>query len=720
MQVQFCTANTNANGKPQKLWLHLIMTLLLASFLVSCGGGGGGGSPAEIQVPAPYIFSTISSFEKGKAPLGLLPTGSNSLVSVSVLNDADGSVISNAIATANGQTLQYSATNKDYWAFLTIDPSQPIEVRVALSGKTYIASTNQFATYPSLDAPVSGDWWYSGEPNQLSWKGAASNSETYALGIMSSAGDILWPQDGRFQIASAEALQQTIGTGALRSGDYYALVGQRKIVDFKGATTQSGMAVRAFSSASISIFDSPISLQSINITTNDQNVAINESIQVTATGTYTNGKTKDITSTVVWSSWDPGVATVSATGKVTGTNIGQTTIQASGNGNVYTNAPVNVFRNASSFSISPASPLSQAVAYQIDYEHSGSASFKAPLNFPTAATWSTSLNGNTSYPLIAEGKVFVITGASTVTSDRGASMYALSVQTGSVLWGPVDIPGTSPFKWGSHAYDNGTIYVLGSDGVLRTFDATTGKPGWFVYATSNSWTSISSPVAKNGVVYVANEAGVGAYDQKNGNLLWLSRSIGNAGFTPAITEDGVVASAGCDLGKFDLRTGALLWRHNGPCSGSSSSAIAYSNKKVFVAGLGEHGIFDATTGTKIKDLPIITLPALANATAYTIQLGTLSAIDVASQIGQWSFSGDGKLISAPLVISGTVLIASETGNVYALDASTGVQVWNGNAGQPIRAPYFFDIYPTSGLGAGEGYLVVPAGNRLTAWRLSAP
>src|SRR5262245_56043532 len=60
--------------------------------------------------------------------------------------------------------------------------------------------------------------------------------------------------------------------------------------------------------------------------------------QLTATGTYTNGKnntyyTDDITDQVVWESSITDVATVSATGLVTPTGCGITTINAkAGNG----------------------------------------------------------------------------------------------------------------------------------------------------------------------------------------------------------------------------------------------------------------------------------------------------------------------------------------------------------------------------------------------------
>ena len=707
-----------------RIYRRLLLGLCACGLLASCGGGGGGGSSnGNTSTATPYIFSTISSFEAGKVPPSLTPNGSNVLVSISVLNDSDGSSISNAIASVNGLTLQYSSQSQDYSGYLALGPGAPIEVRVVLNGKTYTASSSLFASYPVLTAPANNDWWYSGDLHQLQWTGTIGSTETYSVGIISTAGDLVWPTDGRFQIASQGTTQASVGTGAVQGGDYYALVAQRKLVDFPGAASQSGMSIRAFAHAPISVFDSPVMLQSITISAASPNIALNGVQQLSATGSYSNNRTKDITNAVVWSTSDASVATVSATGQVTGARIGQANIQAAlTNTLAYTNLAVNVYRDAASSTNSAATPLSQAVAYQIDYAHSGVVTLRAPLSFPTSATWSTALNGPTSYPLIADGKVFVITGASAVTSDRGASLYALNAQTGAILWGPVDIPSGATFaeKWAGHAYDNGTVFVLGSDGMLRSFNGNTGSPGWFVSTTLYGAFNISAPVAKDGRVYIANVGGVGAYDQANGSLLW-SQWVGvSPGATPAIADDGLLASAGCIVGKFDLRTGASLWTNQNGCSSGASSPIAYANHIGVAAGLGANVIFNSATGNRISNNYGVVLPALGNAMSYSVNLGSLSAIDSASQIGQWNFSGDGHLNSAPLLINNTVVVASDSGNVYALDGTTGAQLWVGNAGQSIRAPSFVDFYPTSGLAAGLGFLVVPAGNSLAAWRIAAP
>jgi hypothetical protein len=76
----------------------------------------------------------------------------------------------------------------------------------------------------------------------------------------------------------------------------------------------------------------PSGLDSIQVTPGIQALAVGQTAQFTATGTYGNAKhpsTQNVTSLVTWSSTTPAVATVSAAGVVTAVSAGTATITAS-------------------------------------------------------------------------------------------------------------------------------------------------------------------------------------------------------------------------------------------------------------------------------------------------------------------------------------------------------------------------------------------------------
>jgi outer membrane protein assembly factor BamB len=268
------------------------------------------------------------------------------------------------------------------------------------------------------------------------------------------------------------------------------------LVDIPNAHPDSGFIIGGFNYVPIAVVNErPATLLSIAVTPNNPTVTVGKTKQLTATGSYSNGSTQDLTAQATWQSSDPAKATVSDTGLVAGQNYGSTTVSAT-LGSISGSTLVNVFQPTPS----PVPPLSQAVTYQIDYAHSGRAVFQDPITFPNNPAWSVTLNGAISYPLIAGGMVYVTTSSpGTGGGIYGTSLYALDEETGDIVWGPVAISGT--YYWSASAYDHGKIFVINFDGLLRSFDAVTGTPGWSKQLPGQ-YAFTSPPTAINGIVYV--------------------------------------------------------------------------------------------------------------------------------------------------------------------------------------------------------------------------
>jgi outer membrane protein assembly factor BamB len=500
------------------------------------------------------------------------------------------------------------------------------------------------------------------------------------------------------------------------------------LVDIPNAHPDSGFIIGGFNYVPIAVVNErPATLLSIAVTPNNPTVTVGKTRQLTATGSYSNGSTQDLTAQATWQSSDPAKATVGSTGLVTGQNYGSTTVMAT-LGSISGSTLVNVFQPTPS----PVPPLSQAVTYQIDYAHSGRAVFQDPITFPNNPAWSVTLNGAISYPLIAGGMVYVTTSSPGAGGGlNGTSLYALNLQTGAIAWGPVPISGNT--NWSASAYDHGKIFVINFDGLLRSFDAATGTPGWSKQLPGQYWFD-SPPTAVNGIVYVGGSGSGGtlyAVDETTGNVLWTAGVANGQQSAPAVSSDGVFVSYPCQVYKFDPITGASLWHYSGPCSGGGGKTSAYANGLLYVRDIIDFNspfgqIYDATNGTQVGTFNVGTfqigpIPAFGTTTGFFLNDGTLQAIDLTSRDLLWSFTGDGQLVSAPIVINEAVFVGSSSGKVYAVNVTTGSKLWEGNAGASITGPDEQNlIQPLTGLGAGEGYLVVPAGSVLTAWKLSGP
>jgi outer membrane protein assembly factor BamB len=718
----------------RRLFLR-IASVVSCLILAAChggGGGGGGSAGSSSATAAPYILATVISFPTTNVPAGFVPAGFNSGASVEVLDSSSGAPITNASVSVNGVPLAYDSANQDYEGGISVNPASSVSLSVTVGSTTYTASATQFTSYPTITSPLAGTTWSSFVSNLAAWSGVAPTaSSLYALGVVDTNGQLLWPSGNVVQVLPTTTTSYPIPPYSLSAGNRLVIVGLTDLVDIPNADPNSGLIIGGFNYVPITVINRQIAtLLSIAVTPNNLTITAGKTQQLTVTGSYSDGSTQDLTTQITWQSSDPTKATISSTGVVTGQNYGSTTVMAT-YGGISGSTLVNVFQ----LNPSPTPPLSQAVTYQIDYAHSGNAVFPNPITFPSSATWSTTLNGATSYPsisypLIAGGMVYVTTsGLSLGGGTYGAWLYALDEQTGHIVWGPIAL--SSDYSTSASAYDHGKIFVINYDGLLRSFDAATGTPGWSTQLPGQ-WAFTSPPTAINGIVYVGGAGSGGtlyAVDEATGNVLWTATVWNGDYSSPAVSSDGVFVSYPCQVYKFDPITGTSLWHYSGPCEGGGGETSVYANGLLYVRDFINFNspfgqIYDATSGTRVGTFNVGTsqvgpIPAIGTTTGFFLNSGSLQAIDLTSHNILWSFTGDGSLVSDPIVINQDVIVGSSSGNVYAIDATTGLQIWKGNAGSAIAGNDNHALTPT-GFGAGEGYLVVPAGNVLTAWKLSGP
>jgi outer membrane protein assembly factor BamB len=379
---------------------------------------------------------------------------------------------------------------------------------------------------------------------------------------------------------------------------------------------------------------------------------------------------------------------------------------------------------ALAFTAGPVSPpRPQAVTYHQDPARSGRVTFGQSLTFPTSSSWSLDLGSSVSYPLIADGKVFVLT-AGTSAGGVGAQLHGFDLGSGAALWDPIDIPNVFS-SWAGHAYDAGQVFVVNMDGVLRSFDGATGALRWATPLSSASPDLFdSAPAVLDGTVYVGAAGRMFAVDAASGATRWMTTFPGSeAPF--AVVADGVYVSYACEERKLDLLTGSLVWGHM-RCSGGGGHVPAYADGLAYVRdiGNGQATIYDASSGEKIglfASGDTASIPALSPEALFVVDGGRLRSHDLRGQGTNWDAGFLDALASEPIVIDGAAIAVSADGTVHAVDAASGSEIWTASAGAPIYVPFFGDSSkPLPGIAAGEGYLLVPAGNLLTAWRLTPP
>lgn len=413
------------------------------------------------------------------------------------------------------------------------------------------------------------------------------------------------------------------------------------------------------------------------------------------------------TSTVEWNSTALATTLISSTELLAQVPAGD--INATGTASVIVSDPNSPPGTTGAQTITIVPPSKDAVAFQINPAHSGAVTFNS-VSFPSNPTWSVNVGGTPSYALIADGKVIV----TIKLSNSNSEILALDQTTGNTVWGPILMSGVA-----TAAYDNGRVFVLsgavGAVAILQALDANTGAVEWSTNLTGRYIFS-GMPTAEDGTVYAITEGSLNAVTESIGTVLWTA-GVDGLNATPAVTADGIYTTYPCLT--FDLRpaTGEIVWQSSPNCGSSGGGSMpAVANQLVYAANTlsGYSGnIFNAETGAIEGSYSADTPPAFGATTGYFLQSGTLRGVTIANNTVQWSFTGDGQLSGAPIAVNQYVFIGSGSGNLYALDGTTGTQVWKVTLAAPIDANPAF-----SGLAAGDGLLIVPSGTNVTAYTLS--
>ena len=346
-----------------------------------------------------------------------------------------------------------------------IELNQPIGGvdQVAVLDNASAASTSTACPGPSITTTQPDEFILSGI-----WlsQNAAAVSSPFTLGSTPRGNSIAWDS-------------------ALSAGTYQPT--------YTASGTDDGYAINVVSFTSGTA--SPPVLDSIAVTPANPSVVLGNGQQFTATGTYSNGSTQNLTSTATWSSSTPGVATMNTTGMATSVSAGSTTIMAalgSINGSTaltVTSAPALV-----SIAVTPANP-SVVLGNGQQFTATGTYSNGSTQNLTSTATWSSSTPGVATMNTTGMA-TSVSAGSTTITAALGSinGSTALTVTSAPALVSIAVMPANPSVVLGNGqqftatgTYSNGSTQNLTS---TATWSSST--PGVATMNTTGLATSVSA------------------------------------------------------------------------------------------------------------------------------------------------------------------------------------------------------------------------------------
>ena len=348
-------------------------------------------------------------------------------------------------------------------------------------------------------------------------------------------------------------------------------------------------------------------LTSIAVTPTNPSIALGTTEQFTATGTYSDASTQNLTNSVTWSSSNTAVAAVSnalgSEGLATSVSVGSTTITAtdpatsiSGNTTLTVAAAV-----LTSLAVTPANPSIVVGATQ-PFTATGTYSDGSTQDLTSSVTWSSSN-----------------TAAATVSNASGTAGLATSVSAGTTMITATDpatsISGNTPLTVAPHIALIGAASAGSDSGVLsltistpagtvagdlmiativvRPSSATITAPasGWTLVRRIDNGASIANSLAVYRRVASAGEPGSHTWT--------FSSSTGSAG--------GIASFSGVD----------------------TSNPIDVENGQTTASGL-THSTPSVMTNT--ANTMIVSSHAFASSATWTPPTGMAEAVDVASVV----------------------------------------------------------------------------------------
>jgi len=577
---------------------------------------------------------------------------------------------------------------------------------VNVGGTTYTGSATQFTSYPVISAPVVGATLSSGAANLVAWSGGApTTNAAYALGVLDSAdpnGVPVWPPGNTIQALPTATTSFTVGPNSISVGSRIVIVGIATELDIPNAAPNSGIVIGGFNYVPVTVTNgSTATLLSIAVTPGNPSIVNGTTVQLTATGTFSDSSTQDLTTQVIWSSSDSTKATVSSTGRVTALATGATTLTAA-SGNISGSTQANAFQ--------PSTPSPDWAGFQGDARHSGfvNAQFDPSL---FTQIWSWSRPAGDPEPIGGINSVATTAGKVIVTKDvyfgQGA-VYALNEADGTLNW---TYAFGSMASEGPPAFANGNVFVPTTDPgeqcVTWAIDATLGT-FQFKMPSTCQWSNFFAPTALDGSVLQTAEYGsVYSYSIFSGGLQWevpagaydQSTSAADAQYA---YQYGIGAGSPA-LKVFDRMTGVTVASIADPFASASfysmfsAPMLGATGDAIVFSGGGFSGRA-ASSSEQFASRPLVsynitgraiawrsanaylTHPAIANGVIYAARNApaTLDALGEADGHILWSWTppaGDTSFHRNTVVTNNLVFVSTDA-NVYAIDLNTHQAVWH--------------------------------------------
>lgn len=257
------------------------------------------------------------SYDGAMHDLGV-PTGTSESEALAI--NASGTIVGSALASqlSPPQAWVSGPTGGMQLLDTLIDPSLGWNLRVAAG----INDSGQIAGYGAHNGAIHAFRLTPAAPATLSGITVAPATPTVSIGATQQ-----FTATGTYSDGSSADLTAVVTWSSTKSK--VATIDSSGLLTAVARGATKVTATSGSSSASTMVTVAPaVTLKHLAVTPVKAKIPGGSVQQFTATGTYSDGSTADVTSAVAWSTADPTVATIDASGQLTSVNQGRTTVTA--------------------------------------------------------------------------------------------------------------------------------------------------------------------------------------------------------------------------------------------------------------------------------------------------------------------------------------------------------------------------------------------------------
>ena len=333
-----------------------------------------------------------------------MPTGDTlSFVATGTYSDGSTSAITSTVTWASSNTTIATISTAGLATTIANGSTNITATKGSVSGNTTLTVTS--ATVTAVTVTPTGRSVAAGRTQQFN---ATANYSDISTANITTFAD--WSTDN----TAIATISSTGLVTTLASGNVTIIATQG---DYSGNTTLEVTAAV---------------LTAIDVSPDSPSVAKGRTQQFVATGTYSDGSTSAITSTVTWASSNTTVATISTAGLATANNTGTTTIQAT-SGSISDNTTITVTAAAlDSVDVTPTSP-SVAAGQTQQFSAQGTYSDNSTDNITTSAVWASSSTDVASMSAGGLATTYTVGNTNVTAAKSGKSDNATLTVTAAVL-----------------------------------------------------------------------------------------------------------------------------------------------------------------------------------------------------------------------------------------------------------------------------------------------